>query len=86
MVSLGDQKVASVDLNCKWVIVNNKISALCFVIYSKLLLQCLVLHHNQDLISEGDEYLIQVSIDSEAFSELHEEGMTDLYDEKFRSE
>ena len=63
-----------------------KISSLCYVIYSKLLLQRLVYPHNKGLISEINENLIQLSIDADAFSELYEEGMTDLYDEKFRSE
>lgn len=86
VVSFVDQKVCKVDLDCKWVIVNDKISSLCFVIYSKLLLQRLVYPHNRGMISEINENLIQLSIDANVFTELYDEGMTDLYDEKFRSE
>ena len=86
VVSFVNQKVCNVDLDCKWVIVNNNISSLCFVIYSKLLLQRLVYPHKKGMISEITENLIQLSIDANAFTELYDEGMTDLYDDKFRSE
>lgn len=86
VVSFVNQKVCNVDLDCKWVIVNNNISSLCFVIYSKLLLQRLVYPHKKGMISEITENLIQLSIDANAFTELYDEGMTDLYNDKFRSE
>lgn len=67
-----------VDVEFDWIIVNDNIQALCFVVYSKPLLNELVNLKYDGKLSENNSYLIRKSIQKRAIPDMIDDDMLNL--------
>lgn len=67
-----------VDVEFDWIIVNDNIQALCFVAYSKPLLNELVKLKYDGKLSENNSYLIRKSIQKRAIPDMIDDEMLSL--------
>ncbi|KAK8876602.1 hypothetical protein M9Y10_006820 [Tritrichomonas musculus] len=76
-VEIND-KCVKIELNFNWVIVNDDLSSLCFVIYSKSLLKSLQKANNENKISKLNKVLIKQSVKIDDFSHFLDDEIINM--------